>query len=290
MTVSIPKPNLSEPLILVTNDDGVEAPGIVALHRAVADLGQVVRVAPVHEQSAKSHALSIRQPLRIDRRAPDVVGVEGTPADCVLIAVRRLLGRHPDVVVSGVNDGPNLGDDVNYSGTVAAAMEGSLLGVPGVAVSLGRQAGRSFETAASVARAVVERVLCHQAARPPELDLPAHAGAAPVGRRSRDRVVLNINVPGIAKPGRPRLTRLGKRVYKDAIVEKQDPYGADYYWVAGEPAWIPEDEAGVPTDFEVVSAGDVSITPLKLDATDYAALDTLAAWNLGALPEVGARE
>lgn len=270
-----------EPLILVSNDDGVGQPGIVALAKALGCLGRVVTVAPASEQSAASHSLSIRHPLRAEQLADNVLAVSGTPADCVLIAIRSLLDRHPDVVVSGINDGPNLGDDVNYSGTVAAALEGSLLGVPSIAVSLGREAGRDFDAAAQVAVEVTRHVLANETPFPPENDLVTNGDTPRDGRRRRDRLVLNVNVPGCPADqiGVIRVTRLGKRVYQDPIVEKTDPRGGRYFWVAGQPAWVPETDA-IPTDIEVIRQNDVSVTPLQLDATNYEQLDRIEAWGL----------
>ncbi len=276
---------MAERLILITNDDGVYAEGIRTLAPALAVHGRVVMVAPDRQQSASSHALSLHRPLRVRQLADDIHAVEGTPADCVVMAVRKLLGRHPDLVVSGINDGPNMGDDVNYSGTVAAAVEGSLLGIPSLAVSLGWEEERDFTAAARIAAELAEQVLKRQTPHPPELDMPATPteSQAPAERRRPHRLVLNVNVPGCpaAEIGPMRLTRLGKRIYRDAVVEKTDPRGDSYYWIGGDaPIWLPEHEDGTMTDFSAVKRREVSVTPLSLDMTDYTALNQLAGWGL----------
>lgn len=292
---------MGERLILITNDDGIHAAGLRALAAALHRLGRVVTIAPDREQSATSHALTLHRPLRVRALGDACYAVQGTPTDCVLMAVRSLLGRHPDLVVSGINDGPNMGEDVNYSGTVAAAIEGSLLGVPAMAVSLGKEAGRDFDAAARIAARLAAALLERQAPWPPENELAPVAGGSPgeataaaggagagrrpfSPRRQADRVVLNVNVPGGSpeRIGAVRLTRLGKRVYRDAIIEKTDPRGQRYYWIGGEePTWLPEHDNGIMTDFRATQLGFVSVTPLKLDWTDYDRLEELGGWRLG---------
>ena len=240
--------------VLLSNDDGVHAAGLRAL--AAAFEGDEVWVcAPDREQSASSHAISLHRPLRLHEVAPRWHAVDGTPTDAVYVGLNLVLkGRWPDVVVSGVNHGPNLGNDVHYSGTVAAAMEAALLGVPAVAVSLAHPPphdfGEAARFAASLARALV-------ASRP----------AAPV--------LLNVNVP----PGPVRgwrLVRLGKRTYGNEVVEKTDPRGRKYYWIGGEGGAVNEDIPG--SDCNCVTLERlVSVTPLDLDATHDGALATLAA-------------
>lgn len=261
-------------LILVTNDDGVHAAGIQNLRRALAPLGRVMCVAPDREQSASSHALTLHHPLRMTRLEEDVVSVDGTPTDCVLLAVHGVLDRRPDLLVSGINHGPNLGDDVNYSGTVAAAVEGHRLGIPSLAVSLGREPEGDLPFAAEITARLVSHLLARRA-------IGAEA-AAPGGRLAEDGFILNVNVPA-----RPRaairgfaVTRLGKRIYRDIVVAKEDPHGRPYYWIGGEtPIWDREN-GGEETDFAAVEAGRVSITPLRLDRTDYDGMRRLRSWEL----------
>ncbi|MBI4246948.1 MAG: 5'/3'-nucleotidase SurE [Candidatus Rokubacteria bacterium] len=242
-------------ILLVTNDDGVHAAGLVALARAVEDLGEVHVLAPEREQSACSHALTLHRPLRVERVRERWYAVNGTPSDCVNLGLLGFLPSLPVLVLSGVNHGGNLGDDVTYSGTVSAAMEGTLLGVTSIAVSL--VDGGDFEAASRVARAIATRALVE--------GLPA-------------RTLLNVNVPA----GRPlgvRLTRLGHRVYTEKIVEQQDPRGRSFYWIgAGEPRW----EALEGTDMGAIHEGFVAVTPLHLDLTHHRALAELGDWS-GAL-------
>jgi 5'-nucleotidase len=244
-----------KPVILVSNDDGIHAPGVTALAAALEAVGQVWVVAPDRERSAVGHALTLHRPLTVEQLAPRRFAVNGTPSDCVNLALLGLLPARADVVVSGVNAGSNLGDDVTYSGTVSAAMEGTLLGVPALAVSLVQPTGpASFRPAARVAARLAELLL-----------------------RDRERGVslVNVNVPG-GRPRGVRLTRLGRRVYSENVVERRDPRGRRYFWIgAGRPAW----EAAEDTDYAAVHAGYVSVTPLGLDLTDYAGLRALKDWE-----------
>jgi 5'-nucleotidase len=237
--------------ILVTNDDGVFSSGIKLLAEELAPLGEVLVVAPDREQSASSHALTLHRPLRLQRLEENWYAVDGTPTDCVNLGVLSLLKEQlPDIVVSGINFGLNLGDDVTYSGTVSATFEGSLLGIPSVAFSQEVAEGFSFERGARFARRLVESLLSF--------------GREPA-------VLLNVNFP--AGPFRGvRLTRLGRREYKQAIVEKVDPRGRKYFWIAGTPEW----ELAEGTDQSAISEGCVSVTPLHLDLTDYRRLAQLA--------------
>jgi 5'-nucleotidase len=239
------------PRILVTNDDGVRSEGIHALAKALRPLGEVVIVAPHIEASAIGHALTLRRPLRIERVETDVYEVDGTPTDCVNIAVAKILSGVPDVIVSGINKGYNLGDDITYSGTVSGALEGALLGVPSVAVSLERTSGTyDFEPAASAAATVASHVL-RGAITPPTF--------------------LSLNVP-TGKPKGFRLTMQAKRNHVTIVDERSDPRGRAYYWIEeGENAWAPHDRS----DFQAVRDGYVSVTPLQPDLTDHAALSKL---------------
>jgi 5'-nucleotidase len=244
--------------ILIANDDGVHAPGLQALREALADLAEIVVVAPLTEQSASSHALTLHHPLRIQNLEPRVYAVEGTPTDCVLLAVKEILEEKPDLVVSGINKGPNLGEDVLYSGTVAAAMEGALLGIPSVAFSLASWEALDFEPAGRVARRLVGELLRHE--------LPP-------------RFLLNVNVPPlpIGEIRGFQLAQLGSRVYHDIIVRKQDPRGRDYYWIGGSDAtWRPSADS----DFQAVEDRHVAVTPLLLDFTNPAGFAPLAGLDL----------
>ena len=247
--------------ILVSNDDGYRAEGIVRLRAALADLHDVTVVAPERNRSGASNSLTLDVPLRVSLAEPGVHFVSGTPTDCVHLAVSGLFDFDFDMVVSGVNDGPNLGDDVLYSGTVAAAIEGRFLGLPTLAVSLCTEggSGRHFETGAAVARSIV-------------------AGLA--GRPLDPRLILNINVPD--RPLRElrglRATRLGFRHRSEPAIPVRDPRGETMYWVG--PAGAGAD-SGEGTDFHAVAAGWVSVTPLSIDLTRHAALGELGHWLSG---------
>ncbi len=239
--------------ILVTNDDGVNAPGLKALYTALKELGKVIVVAPEREQSASSHSLTMHRPLRPISMGGDIYAVNGTPTDCVTIAVGKIIEETPSLVVSGVNNGGNLGDDVTYSGTVSAAIEGTILGIPSLAVSVAGEGNFNFETASFYASRVSERIL---------------KKGLPKG------VLLNMNVPNVEydKICGVKFTVQGKRVYDGSISETFDPWGRKHYWIGGgTPVW----EAGDNTDFHAVERGFVSITPVRLDLTDYGALNYL---------------
>lgn len=244
-------------LILVTNDDGIHAPGITVLSERLADLGRVVVVAPDRERSAAGHSLTLHSPLRAEELAPDRYAVDGTPTDCVNLGIHGLLDWRPDLVVSGINHGSNLGDDLTYSGTVAAAFEATLMGVPSLALSQEILSGveTDFSGAAEVAVLLAKEVLAHS--------LPTDT-------------FLNVNVPAQGPRGL-RLTRQGKRVYGDAVIEKLDPRGRKYYWIGGGELGFERKEG---TDFHAISEGFVSVTPLHLDLTNYRSFERLHAWGL----------
>ncbi len=238
-------------MILVTNDDGVYSPGIQIVAKRLRDLDSVVIVAPDRERSAAGHSMTLHRPLLIEEIKESVYSVNGTPTDCVNIAVKGMLKETPRLVVSGINKGPNLGDDVTYSGTVAGAIEGTLLGIPSFAVSLAAREDFLFAEAAEVAFQTAVRIF--------EQGMPAGT-------------LLNINVPNIplAEIRGTVITRLGKRIYHQMTVERVDPRGKKYYWIGGgEPDW--ERQEG--TDLDAVDRKFVSITPLHLDLTDYASFD-----------------
>jgi 5'-nucleotidase len=244
-------------VILVTNDDGVHAPGLAALASALDELGDVYVVAPDREQSAVGHALTLHRPLRVTTVGERRFSVNGTPSDCVNLAVLGLLPERPVLVAAGINHGSNLGDDVTYSGTVSAAMEGTLLGVPSMAVSQSDPETGTLEGAQAVAKLVASRVLVE--------GLPG-------------KTLLNINVPAGPLAG-IRMTRLGHRVYQEKVVRETDPRGLPYYWIgAGPPVWS-EDEA---SDIAAVHRGMASVTPLHLDLTHHGALQRMGEWD-GAL-------
>ncbi len=244
--------------ILVSNDDGISARGLRALVDAVTPLGEVWVVAPETEQSATSHALSLHRPLRIRKHAERWFGVDGTPADCVYLAVHHLMkDSPPTLVLSGINHGGNLAEDVIYSGTVAAAMEGSLLGFPAIAFSLVTRKTFEFEHAARFAHALVKTALTSK--------LPA-------------QMLLNVNVPSYGPPEGYEITRLGRHLYGAGVVEKEDPRGRRYYWIGG----TGYEHVSLPgTDCTAVhESRRVSVTPLMLNLTDGAFLEPLAAWQV----------
>jgi len=247
-------------LILVTNDDGIQSSGITCLAKTLSPLGEVVVVAPDRERSAIGHALTLHAPLRADEVEKDWFAVDGTPTDCVNLGIHGLLQRIPDLVVSGINRGGNMGDDITYSGTVAAAMEATLMGVPSFAISLveGPYGFDDFRPAAKVAYGLSRLIATH--------GLP------------RD-TFFNVNVPA-GVPGEAVITRQGKRRYEDLVVEKTDPRGRKYYWIGGGELGF-EDQSG--TDFHAIQANRTSLTPLHLDLTNYRAMEELHNWPLAAL-------
>jgi 5'-nucleotidase len=245
-------------MILVCNDDGIHSEGLRALHDAIAEVDRVVVVAPDRERSAVSHALTLHRPLRVDEVRPGWYAVDGTPTDCVLLAVNHILPERPRLAVSGINKGANLGDDLTYSGTVSAAMEATLLGIPSMAFSLAARRDFRFDAAARFARVLVRHAL--------ERGLP------------RD-TLLNVNVPD-APPEDVRsfaITRQGRRRYSDAVSEMTDPRGRKYYWVGGVEN---EEIAEEGTDFAAVREGKISVTPIHMDLTNYACMDELARMDL----------
>ena len=243
--------------ILLTNDDGIHAEGLRAAAEALAEIADVVVVAPDREQSACGHSLTLNRPLRIDEVRPGQFAVDGTPTDCVNLAVHWMLRDQPvDLVVSGINYGLNLGDDVTYSGTVSAALEAHLLGLPAIAFSQQINGETSFPRSAKVAATLVRGLLEH--------GLP-------------ERALFNVNLPAPVPTG-VRFTRLARRVYEQVVSERGDPRGRRYFWIGGEPRW----EEGPDCDHAAVTAGLVSITPLRLDLTDYRALEEQSGF-VGAL-------
>ena len=266
MTPPVPTPGETDrPLILVSNDDGIDARGIAALASALGDLGEVAVVAPFEEQSAVGHAITIREPMRVHtwpfENAHGPVwarAVTGTPADCVKIACQRLLPRMPDLVVSGINHGPNTAVNVLYSGTVSAATEACILGVPSVAVSHADWRPDDFEGAGRTARTIAEKVL---------------ADGLPPG------VLLNVNVPGGAPEALAgiRVTRQARARWEEEFEERRDPMDRPYYWLGGR---FVDLDGGDDTDLHAIAEGYVSVTPLQIDLTAHAHLDRIAGWDL----------
>jgi 5'-nucleotidase len=235
------------PRILVTNDDGGRSEGIRELGRALESVGHVTIVAPHNEASAIGHALTLRRPLRLERIAEGLYEVDGTPTDCVNIGVTKVLDGRPDLIVSGINKGYNLGDDVTYSGTVAGALEGALLGIPSMAVSLQKSSPFDFSQAASVAATLAAIVLEH--------------GLPP-------RTLLNVNVPARRAKG-IRVTVQARRNHVTSVAEALDPRRQPYFWIEeGQSAW----ESNERSDYAAVKAGYISVTPLHPDLTNYDAL------------------
>ncbi len=240
-------------VILVTNDDGVHSAGLIALFKALKEIGDAYIVAPDRERSAVGHALTLHRPLKVEELREHVYAVNGTPTDAVVLGVHKVLPRKPDIVVSGINRGGNLGDDITYSGTVSAAIEGTILNIPSFAVSVPGDRNFHFETAALFAVAVVKFIT--------ENPLPYDT-------------FLNVNVPNLAAGlvKGIRLTRQGKRTYDGAIQEVLSPRGERHYWIGGgTPYW----ERAEDTDISAVEEGYVSVTPIHLDLTDYSALDLM---------------
>lgn len=245
--------------ILVTNDDGYLALGIRTLASAAERIGEVRVVAPDREQSASSHSLTMHFPLRVRRLESGEITVTGTPTDCVMLAVGELLDERPDIVLSGVNHGANLGDDVLYSGTVAAAMEATMLGIPAIAFSYAGRDSEAIGEWLDVLTGLIEQLVGRE-------DFPQDT-------------LLNVNLP----PIRPdevegvRITTLGRRAYIDSLTRAKDPSGKEYYWIGGgESRWWGSETS----DFRAIRSGCISVTPLHLDLTNYGLLEDIGRWDL----------
>jgi 5'-nucleotidase len=247
------------PYILLTNDDGINAQGLMALRKAFEALGDVMVMAPDRECSAVGHAITLRKPLRVHQIDKTTFEIEGTPTDCVLIAICSLMDRMPDLVVSGINHGPNLGDDVTYSGTVGAAMEGALWGIPSVAISVVGLKRVSLSVAAQIGVRLAKQILQQKVPRNP---------------------LLNVNVPDLPEDRirGVRVTKLGRRgrFAEELVTRKMDAQGAVRYWIGGEePAWIGDAQ----TDITAIEEGYVSVTPLRLDWTHDETMADLDTWG-----------
>jgi 5'-nucleotidase len=242
--------------ILVTNDDGIDSPGIQILAETLKVLEKVYVVAPNKECSAMAHSLTLHRRLRVDKVREGYFAVDGTPADCVNLAMCHILPERPDMIASGINRGGNMGEDITYSGTVSAAFEGAFYGIPSFAISLVSKDDFKFRTAASFALRVARFILKN--------GLPKDT-------------FLNINVPNLDEDGVKsyRVTKQGRRVYGDAVVEEVDPEGEKYYWIRGHRGL----ESMEGTDFEAVSNHHISITPLHLDLTSYPSIEEMRRWK-----------
>ena len=245
--------------ILLSNDDGYQAPGLIALAAALGAVAEIDVVAPDRNRSGASNSLTLENPIRAHRADNGFVFVDGTPTDCVHLAITGLLAQEPDMVIAGINAGANMGDDVLYSGTVAAAMEGRFLGLPAIAVSLVGDEFKYFDTAAEVAVSLLERL---------------KSDPLPVD------TILNVNVPDVPHAALQgfEVTRLGRRHKSEPVVKMQDPRGRDIYWVGPVGA---EQDAGEGTDFHAVRQNRVSLTPLNVDLTRYEAMQQISGWVAG---------
>lgn len=246
--------------ILCTNDDGYLATGIRVLASAARSLGSVTVVAPDREQSATSHSLTIHHPLRARRSSDGAWIVDGTPTDCVILAVNALLPERPDLCVSGINQGPNMGEDVLYSGTVAGAMEATVIGIPAVAVSYTGDRYEEIEGWERVVGRILEQIMTQPT-------FPEHT-------------LFNVNLPACAPDEIRgiRITSLGRRRYSESITRAKDPSGKEYFWIGGGSVhWHGSDNS----DFQAVRDGFVSVTPLHLDLTNYELLEEIRGWDLG---------
>ena len=245
--------------ILLSNDDGWRAEGLRVMAQALKEFAAVTVVAPERDRSGASNSLTLDAPLRLRHEEPGIISVDGTPTDCVHLAVTGLLDEAPDMVVSGINAGANLGDDVIYSGTVAAAMEGRFLGFPAVAVSLVGSASRNYATAARFTADLVKRLVSHP--------LPADT-------------ILNVNVPDLpwGEVEAVEATRLGHRHRSEPVHKATDPRGRPIYWI-GPPGR--EQDAGPGTDFNAIRRRCISVTPIQIDLTRYTAIDNLSQWLQG---------
>ena len=242
--------------ILVSNDDGVHAPGLEALHNALVELGEVTVIAPDRNLSGASSSLTLTNPLRLQQHKNGFYSVNGTPTDCVHLAINQLMPENPDIVVAGINHGANLGDDTFYSGTVSAAAEGRHMGRPAVAISFDSHNEDNLATAAKVAKNIVTHLLKH----PLESDQ-----------------ILNVNVPDVPYEELQgyQVVRLGKRHKAEQMTKQKDPWGRDIYWYGSIGKEL---DAGEGTDFHAINNNKVSITPLKIDMTAYKSIDSVADW------------
>ncbi len=236
--------------ILVTNDDGIDAPGIAALEQALASIGNVFTVAPLSEQSAASRRITLRRPFRYETRGKNRFAVDGTPADCAMMALTHLLEQPPALVVSGINNGPNLGENVFYSGTIAAAAEGAKYGIPAIAMSVNQRVDIDYTAAAEFGAELASKVL---------------SKGLPEG------IALNVNVPYPTYDG-VEITHQSRKISRNLMIETKDPNGRPYYWMHEE---VPLEDAEPGSDYAAIREGNISITPLRFDNTAYDLIDKL---------------
>lgn len=242
---------------MITNDDGIDSPGIKALEKAMASLGRTVVVAPDRDNSAVSHALTMNRPLRIRSIAEGRYTLDGTPTDCVAVGLGKLLSQKPDLLVSGINSGPNLGDDISYSGTVSAAIEGTMYGIPAMAVSLAGEHPYDYTLAVRIVICLARRILTNS--------LP-------------ENTLLNVNIPADPSFKGLAITRQGRRLWENSIQETFDPWGRKHYWIGGG---TPLRDHAEDTDVAAIYKGLVSVTPIHLDLTNHSEIDLLRnVWNL----------
>ncbi|MBM9603870.1 5'/3'-nucleotidase SurE [Desulfopila inferna] len=230
--------------ILLTNDDGFTSDGIRALFQALQQIGRVMMVAPDRDKSAVSHSLTMHRPLRVKHMETDIIAIDGTPTDCVALALQKILKTVPDLLVSGINNGPNLGDDISYSGTVSAALEGTMHAVPSLAVSMTEKT-TDYRYAAAIAAELAKLTLSK--------GLP-------------ENTLLNINIPAEAAIKGVRVTRQGRRMWRNAIQETTDPWGRKLFWIGGG---SPYTDSATDTDIHAVKEGYVSVTPIHIDKTNH---------------------
>ncbi|MGB3210855.1 MAG: 5'/3'-nucleotidase SurE [Desulforhopalus sp.] len=243
--------------ILITNDDGIHSPGILALQQSLKEIGNAVVIAPDRDNSAVSHSLTMNRPLRIDKLKDNFYTVDGTPTDCVAVGLKKILTTLPDLLVSGINAGANLGDDISYSGTVSAAIEGTMYGVPSMALSVGGEPPYDFRAAMEIAACMAKKIL--------QNSLPANT-------------LLNINIPSGNSYNKIRVTRQGRRLWENSIHETLDPRGCKHYWIGGG---TPVTDPGEDTDVHAFASGNVSITPIQLDLTNHNGITYLREkWRL----------
>jgi 5'-nucleotidase len=245
------------PRFLITNDDGIHSPGLDALVQTLSSLAECIVIAPDRDNSAVSHSLTMNRPLRVNKLKDGFYSINGTPTDCVAIGLKKILKQKPDLLVSGINPGPNLGDDISYSGTVSAAVEGTMYGIPSLAVSLAGEAPYDFTTAADIAAKLAKLIL--------KQGLPQNT-------------LLNANVPEVNPIKGLKVTRQGRRLWENAIQETKDPWGKTHYWIGGG---TPYTDPGKDTDVYAVSKGYISVTPIHLDLTNHQGVELLKnEWQL----------
>jgi len=243
--------------ILITNDDGIHSPGILALQQAMTEIGHTIVIAPDRDNSAVSHSLTMNRPLKIHKLKEDFYMIDGTPTDCVAVGLKKILEIQPDLLVSGINAGANLGDDISYSGTVSAAIEGTMYGVPSMALSVGGEPPYDYRAAKQIATCMARKIL--------QNSLP-------------ENTLLNINIPSGSVYQKIRVTRQGRRLWENSIHETLDPRGSKHYWIGGGTALT---DLGEDTDVHVFASGNVSITPIQLDLTNHTGITYLKEkWRL----------